>query len=137
MRYSVHFIHYTKFVVLSITSTNYSRSCLLDMVAVFWPDICFRFRYYSQGFSRVTTRPAGRVKGVSKSRGSGRVGSGQVKRFQNFAGRVESGRVGSRGFKMARVWLGRVKRFQNLAGRVRSGPVGSRGFQNLAVRVGS
>ena len=28
-----------------------------------------------QGFSRVMTRPAGRVKGVSKSRGSGRVGS--------------------------------------------------------------
>ena len=29
-----------------------------------------------QGFSRVMTRPAGRVKRVSKSRGSGRVGSG-------------------------------------------------------------
>ena len=32
---------------------------------------------YNQGFSRVMTRPAGRVKGVSKSRGSGRVGSDQ------------------------------------------------------------
>ena len=110
------------------------------------------------------TRPAGRVKGCSKSRGSGqgvfiisRVGSYRVKRFQNLVDRVGSGqevseshgsgRVGSIGFKISRVGSGRVKRFQNLAGRVRSGqevsksrgsgPVGSRGFRNLAGRVGS
>ena len=62
----------------------------------FDPSVC-----YLQRFSRVMTRPAGRVEGVSKSRGSSRVGS---KHF-------ETSRVGS----------GRVKRFQNLAGRVGSG----------------
>ena len=77
------------------------------------------------------TRPAGRVKGVSKSRGSGRVGSlrskisqvgsDQVKRFSKSRG---SGRVGSRGFKFSRVGSGWVKRFQNLAGRVGSGQEG-------------
>ena len=41
----------------------------------------------SQGYSRIMTRPVGRVKGVSKSRRSGRVGS---KGFQNLAGRVGS-----------------------------------------------
>ena len=86
-----------------------------------------------QGFSRVMTRPAGRVKEVSKSRGSGRVGSlrfkisrvgsGRVgsRSFLNLAGRVGSGRVASRGFKISRVGSGRVKRFQNLVGRVGSG----------------
>ena len=48
-------------------------------------------------------RPAGRVKGVLKSRGSGR--------------------VGPIGFKTSRVGSGRVRRFQNLAGRVGSGRV--------------
>ena len=48
------------------------------------------------GLSRVMTRPAGRVKGVSESRGSGR--------------------VGSRGFKISRVGLGRVKRFSKSRG---------------------
>ena len=82
---------------------------------------------FFQGFSRVMTRPC-RVIGVSKSRGSGRVGSthftisrvgsGRVKRFQNLAGRVGSGqeaseyrgsgRVGSRGFKISPVGSGRV-----------------------------
>ena len=32
-----------------------------------------------QGFSRVMTRPAGRVKGVSKSRGSGRVMTREIR----------------------------------------------------------
>ena len=44
-----------------------------------------------QGFTRVMTRPACRVKGVSKSRGSGRVGSLR--------------------FEISRVGSGRVKRF--------------------------
>ena len=61
------------------------------------------------------TRPAGWVKGVSKSRGSGRVGSSR--------------------FKIARVGSGRVKRFSKSRG---SGRVGSKGaLQNLAGRVGS
>ena len=61
------------------------------------------------------TRPADRFKRVSKSRGSGRVGSlrfkisrvgsGPVKRFSKSRG---SGRVGSRGFKISRVGSGRV-----------------------------
>ena len=59
------------------------------------------------------TRPAGRVNGVSESRGSGRVGSDQeVSKSRG------SGRVGSIGFKISWVGSGRVKRFQNLAGRV-------------------
>ena len=84
-----------------------------------------------QGFSRVMTRPAGRVKEISKSRGLGRVGSDRVKRFQNLVGRVGSGpgnmlqnlagpvgsgRVGSRGFKIPRVGSGRVKRFSKSRG---------------------
>ena len=75
------------------------------------------------------TRPAGRVKGVSKSRGSGRVGS-----FR---------------FEISRVGWGRVKRYSQSRGSGRvgsgqevsksrgSGRVGSRGFQDLAGRVGS
>ena len=55
-----------------------------------------------QGFSRVMTRPPGRVKVVSKSRGSGRVRSGHCVLISH-----GSGRVGSRAF-------------QNLAGRVGS-----------------
>ena len=76
-----------------------------------------------QGFSRVMTRPAGRIKGVSKSRGSGRVGSsrykisrvgsGRVKRFSKSRG---SGRVGSKCFKISRVGSGRVKRFSKSRG---------------------
>ena len=50
----------------------------------------------NQGFSRVMTRPAGRVKGVLKSRGSGRVGSSR--------------------FKISRVGSGRVKRFSKSRG---------------------
>ena len=91
-----------------------------------------------QGFSRVMTRPAGRVKGVSKSRGSdrvgslrfkiSRVGSGRFKRFPKSrgSGRVGSGqeasksrgsgRVGSRGFKISRVGSVRVKRFSKSRG---------------------
>ena len=95
-----------------------------------------------QGFSRVMTRPAGRVKGVSKSRGSGRigslrfeisrVGSSRVKRFSKSRG---SGRVGSRLFKISRVGSGGVKRFQNLAGRVESGQDASKSRESG--RVGS
>ena len=66
-----------------------------------------------QGFSRVMTRPAGRVQGVSKSRGSGRVGS-----LRFITSRVGSGQEVS---KISRVGSGRVKRLQNLAGRVGSG----------------
>ena len=64
--------------------------------------------------------------GVSKSRGSGRVGSrtfqvshvgsSRDKRLTNIAGRV-----GSRGFENARVRWGRVKRCGNLAGPYGSG----------------
>ena len=59
-------------------------------------------------FRRVMTIPAGRVKGVSKSRGSDH----HVLKYHG------SGRVGSRGFKISWVGLGRVNRLQNLAGRV-------------------
>ena len=52
------------------------------------------------------TRPAGRVKAVSESRGSSRVGSG----------RVGSGRVGSIDFKISRVGSGRVKKFSKSRG---------------------
>ena len=76
--------------------------------------------------------PAGRIKGVSKSRGSGRVGSlrfitsrvgsGQeVSKSRRsgrvgsvgfkISGRVGSGRVVSKGLKISRVGSGRVKRF--------------------------
>ena len=48
----------------------------------------------NQGFSRIMTRPAGRVKGVLKSRGSGRVGSGHYGLKSH-----GSGWVGSRGFQ--------------------------------------
>ena len=65
-----------------------------------------------QGFSRVMTRPAGGVKGVSKS---SRVGSLRLN-------------------KVSRVGSGRVKRFSKSRGL---GRVGSRGFQYLAGRVGS
>ena len=61
------------------------------------------------------TRPAGWVKEVSKSRGSGH--------------------VGSRGFKISRIGSGRVTRLQNISGRVGSGWV--KRFPNLAGRVGS
>ena len=86
-----------------------------------------------QGFSRVTTRPAGRVKGVSKYRGSGRVGllgfeiswvgpgrvgSRRVKRLSKSCG---SGQVESRDFKISRVGSCRINRFQSLAVRVGSG----------------
>ena len=70
------------------------------------------------------------VKGVPKSRGSGRVRSS----------RFEISRIGPRGFKISRVGSGRVNRLQNLAGRVGSGRVGSgrvKRFKNLAHRVGS
>ena len=83
------------------------------------------------------TRPAGRVKGVSKSRRSGRVIT-----LSNFTGRVESGqevsqsrgsgRVGPIGFKISRVGSG-----QEVSKSRGSGRVGSRGFQNPAGRVGS
>ena len=82
-----------------------------------------------QGFSRVMTRPAGRVTRVSKCRGSGRVGSGQE--LNIFAGRVGwgqedfqsrgSGWVGSKSFAISRV----------------GSPVGSKRFRNLTGRVGS
>ena len=58
------------------------------------------------------TRPAGRVRGVSKCRGSGRVGS-----FFFKMSRVGSGRV----FFLKAHGSGRVKEFRNLAGRVGSG----------------
>ena len=96
----------------------------------------------SKGFSRVMTRPADGVKGVSKPRGSGRVGSLRFKISR--VGRVGSGWV--KRFSKSR-GSGRVKRLRNLAGRVGSGQeviksrgsgrVGSRGFQNLAGRVRS
>ena len=54
-----------------------------------------------QGYSRVLTRPAGRVTGCSKCHGLGPVGSRSV---QNLTGRVGSGRV---------------KEFSNIKGRVR------------------
>ena len=101
-----------------------------------------KFPQNVQGFSRVMTRPAGRVKGVSKSRASGRVGSKFLR-----TSRVGSGRVGSRGFTISPVGSGGVNRLQILAGGVRSGQevsksrgsgrVGSRGFENLASRVRS
>ena len=68
----------------------------------------------------------GSGQGVSKSRGSGRVGS---RDFKNGHLRCKSSRIGS----------GRVNRLQNLAGRVGSGRVGSgrvKRFRNLAGRVG-
>ena len=43
-----------------------------------------------QGFSRLMTRPTGRVKWCSKCHGSGQVGSGRVKRFSNLVGRVRA-----------------------------------------------
>ena len=65
-----------------------------------------------QGFSRVTTWPAGRVKRFLKPRGSTVVGSGQEV-FE--ISRVGSGRLGS-----ARVGLGRVRSSSSLADRVES-----------------
>ena len=62
------------------------------------------------------TRPAGRVQGVSKSRGSGRVGSGYNTSTSRGSGRVGSGRVGS-----GRV--GSSQEVSNLAGRVGSARV--------------
>ena len=60
---------------------------------------------FFQFFSRVITRPMGRVKRLERNSrvGSGRVGSG----------RVGSGRVGS-----GRVASGRVRRCSNLTGRI-------------------
>ena len=46
-----------------------------------------RTTVYTQRSSRVMARSAGRVRGPSKSRGSGRVGTGG---FQNLTGRVRS-----------------------------------------------
>ena len=62
------------------------------------------------------TRPAGRVKAVSKSRGSSRVGSGRVGSGRVGSGRVGSGRVGSIDFKISRVGSGRVKKFSKSRG---------------------
>ena len=73
------------------------------------------------GFSRVMTRPAGRVRSRP---GSSRVGSGGVR---NLTGRVGSDRVGS-----DRVGSGRVG-----SGRVGSGRVGRSSSSNLTGRVGS
>ena len=72
--------------------------------------------YFFQGFSRVMTRPAGRVRRCSKYVGSGRVRSGGV---QNLTGRVWSSGVGSGRavFKITRVTSGQV------------GRVGSGGFK--------
>ena len=79
----------------------------------------------NQGFSRVMTRPAGRVTCCSKCHGSGRVESGRVKRFSNLVGRVRSGqeyfkshgsgRVGSRGDeKLTREISGRASMTREL-----------------------
>ena len=84
---------------------------------------------FLQGFLRAMTRPAGRVKGVSKSRGSGRVGSLRFKikilrvgSGQKVSKSRGSGRVGLGDFQnLARVGSGQVERFQNLAGRLMSG----------------
>ena len=67
-----------------------------------------------QGFSRVMTRPEGRVRRVSKCRGSDRVGSGGV--------RYVTVRVGS-GPQVLNLWVrvGSGQDFSNLMGRVRSG----------------
>ena len=59
-------------------------------------------------------------KGVSKYRGSGRVGSLCFKISRVGSGRVGSGRVGSRGFKVSQVESGRVKKvlISRASGRV-------------------
>ena len=88
-----------------------------------------------QGFSRVMTRPTARVRGVSKCRGSGRVGSGHYVLKSHGSGRVGSRSfesrgsvwVGSRGFKISRVGSGRVGSGRGGSGRVK-------GFGNLAGR---
>ena len=91
----------------------------------------------SRGVQNVTGRVgSGRVRKLSKSHGSGRVGSGQeVSVKSHGSGRVGSGqevfkshvlgRVGSRGFQILRFGSGRVKSFSNLTGRVGISPVGS------------
>ena len=80
-------------------------------------------------------RPAGRVRRFSKSRGSGRVGSGQEVLKSHRSGLVgsgvflkyhRSGGVGSTGFKMSRVGSGPVKRFHQ-----------SRGLDRVMSRVGT
>ena len=65
------------------------------------------------------TRPASRAKGVTKSRGSGRVGPLRFKISRVGSGQAGqevsksrgSGRVGSIGFKISRVGSGRVNSF--------------------------
>ena len=90
-----------------------------------------------QGFSRVMTRPTARVRGVSKCRGSGRVGSGHYVLKSHGSGRVGSRSfesrgsvwVGSRGFKISRVGSGRVGSGRGGSGRVGADRVGSRGLE--------
>ena len=81
--------------------------------------------------------PAGRVRGVSKCRGSGRVGQLRFKISRFGSGRCQvvsksrgSGRVGSRGFLISRVGSGRVGSTGFEISRV-----GSRGLE--ISRVGS
>ena len=68
------------------------------------PCVALRF-----GFSWVMIRPSGRVRMVSKTRGSSRVRSGQVGSGRVGSGRVGSGRVGS-----GRVGSGRVESVQEI-----------------------
>ena len=77
----------------------------------------------NQRFSRVMTRPAGRVRRQEDFKKS-RVGSGRVGSRSFEISHVGSGRAGS----------GRVERFQHLAGRVGSDRV--KRYGNLAGRVG-
>ena len=74
------------------------------------------------------TRPADRVRGASKCRGSGRIGSILFKISRVGSGWVKKQKLspvgsglGSKGFKISRVGSGRVKRFWNLAGKFGSG----------------
>ena len=104
------------------------------------------------GFSRVTIRPAGLLRSLSKTCGSSRVGSegarsipgrvesGRARRCSKYpgTGRVGSGQkvfeisrdgsggVGSEGVRNipGRVGLGRVRRLSNMTGRVGSGDPG-------------
>ena len=61
----------------------------------------------NRSFTWVMAGPAGRVRRFSKSRGMGRVESGQVGNLTGRvgSGRVGSGRIGSAGFQISRVEL--------------------------------
>ena len=74
--------------------------------------------FFFQSFSRVMTRPVGRVTGCSKSHGSDRVGSGRVWSGLVGLGRVWSGWVGSGRARSGRLGSGRIRRF--ITDRVRS-----------------